>query len=724
MQKRYAQAFLKSSKFFLLLLLLFFFLKVGSLQAQNIKIDSLFRVLKTVKEDTNKFNILDEIARQYYRIDEVDKQFAIAQKMLALAKKLKFTKGLAKSHFAMSYFYYRKGDAKKAFENLNKGVALAESIQDKKLMAGSYRGLSDFYRLNGDLSKSLEYSLRSLKAAEQSRDENVIATSLTGLANYYRSVSDYSKALEYALKASKIAEKLKNTDLMSGIDELLALTYANLGNYSLAKFYNLKQLDYTHSSNNIKLALLYNNLADLYVRQKAIHPDSITQAIYYIDKALILVNKASNERSYITYLITKGEVYFLQKNYAEALKILLEAFRLAEEAKYTYQYAYINNAIADVYSAQSVHAQASEYYQKALSVSVGDQEILLHTFRGLAYSYVQQEDFKNAYIYQKNYHHLKDSLFSAEIKLQAEYSQVSFELEKRTDKITLLEKDKILQAARSERTTLLLILALVIIAGVFVFTVYLARLNQIQRKTNHLLQEKNEEIQQQAEELNTTLKVVEQERQKSDKLLLNILPEETAQELKETGAATPKHYEMVSVLFTDFKGFTQAVENLKPIEVIQELDFCFNQFDEIIEKYGLERIKTIGDAYMAVGGLPVANGTNPTDAVQAGLEIQAFMNDLKKQRESQGKTAWQCRLGIHSGEVIAGVVGTRKFAYDIWGDTVNLASRMESSGEVGKVNISGTTYQLVKDKFQCEYRGKIEAKNKGEVAMYFVEKIL
>ncbi len=244
--------------------------------------------------------------------------------------------------------------------------------------------------------------------------------------------------------------------------------------------------------------------------------------------------------------------------------------------------------------------------------------------------------------------------------------------------------------------------------------------SQVAKRTLEL-QETNEELSQTNEELQITVELVEQERQKSDALLLNILPEDTARELKETGQATPQHYKLVSVLFTDFKGFTKAVENLKPIEVIQELDFCFNQFDEIIEKHGLERIKTIGDAYMAVGGLPIENTSNPVDATKAGLEIQAFMQDLKKKREAEGKTAWECRLGIHSGEVIAGVVGTKKFAYDIWGDTVNLASRMETTGEVGKVNISGETYALIKDHFQCEYRGKIEAKNKGEVEMYFVE---
>lgn len=244
----------------------------------------------------------------------------------------------------------------------------------------------------------------------------------------------------------------------------------------------------------------------------------------------------------------------------------------------------------------------------------------------------------------------------------------------------------------------------------------ISRQNRLVELTNFELTEKNDLIQKQND-------TIEKEKAKSDELLLNILPEQTANELKEKGYATPQQYELVSVLFTDFKGFTKIAEKITPQEVIEELNYCFTAFDKILEKHNMEKIKTIGDAYMAAGGIPIANVTNPIDVIEAGLEMQQFMAQIKEEKAQKGEDMWEMRLGIHTGEIIAGVVGKKKFVYDIWGDTVNLAARMESSGEVGQVNISGETYELIKDHFVCEYRGKIKAKNKGEVDMYFVKEV-
>ncbi len=208
---------------------------------------------------------------------------------------------------------------------------------------------------------------------------------------------------------------------------------------------------------------------------------------------------------------------------------------------------------------------------------------------------------------------------------------------------------------------------------------------------------------------------------RSESLLLNILPKEISEELKTKGRAEARYFSAVTVMFTDFKNFTRISELLSPAELVAEIDTCFKAFDNIIIKHNIEKIKTIGDSYMCAGGLPVANGTHAMDVVCAGLEIKQYINVYSEERMKAGKEPFEIRIGIHSGPVVAGIVGFKKFAYDIWGDTVNIASRMESSGEAGKVNISGSTYEMVKNSFQFTYRNKIPAKNKGEIDMYFVE---
>ncbi len=211
------------------------------------------------------------------------------------------------------------------------------------------------------------------------------------------------------------------------------------------------------------------------------------------------------------------------------------------------------------------------------------------------------------------------------------------------------------------------------------------------------------------------------EKDKSENLLANVLPKDTARELKVRGKVAKKKYDMVTVLFSDIQGFTKLAEQMNPETLIDELDHFFFYFDSVVEKYNIEKIKTIGDAYMCAGGIPVKNKTNPVEVVMAALEMQQYMIELHKKASLKNSKIWDIRIGIHTGPVIAGVVGHKKLSYDIWGDTVNTASRMESSGETGKINVSGSTYELIKDFFETEYRGKMPVKYKGEIEMYFVK---
>ncbi|MGB1093885.1 MAG: adenylate/guanylate cyclase domain-containing protein [Bacteroidia bacterium] len=217
-------------------------------------------------------------------------------------------------------------------------------------------------------------------------------------------------------------------------------------------------------------------------------------------------------------------------------------------------------------------------------------------------------------------------------------------------------------------------------------------------------------------EVQENLKVISTEKKKSDELLLNILPEEVASELKQNGYAEAKHFEEVSVLFTDFVGFTRISQTLSPKDLVAEIDSYFSEFDRIMVKHGIEKIKTIGDAYMAVCGLPAENHEHALKIIRAAKDIVAFVAD----RKSNGGL-FDIRVGINTGSVVAGIIGIKKYAYDIWGDTVNTAARMESNSEAGRINISETTYELIKSEFNCTYRGEIEAKNKGLIKMYFVD---
>ncbi len=305
----------------------------------------------------------------------------------------------------------------------------------------------------------------------------------------------------------------------------------------------------------------------------------------------------------------------------------------------------------------------------------------------------------------------KVELMMAEQKLLLD----SLAFAKKVDSLTLQQKQMELAAvqtnlkeqearsglASSQRNLFLSIAFIVFLLAIGLFILY-----KNIKSHNSILEAKN--------------KLIQKEQERAEKLLLNILPYTVAQELKETGSARAKNYEEATVLFADFKGFSQIAKQLSPDELVAELDLCFKAFDEIITKHKLEKIKTIGDSYMCAGGLPTVDNNHPKRVIEAAIEIQTFLNKLKEKRLAARKHFFEARIGIHSGPLVAGVVGSKKFAYDIWGDTVNVAARLENTSAPGKINVSESTYGLVKDYFQFEHRGSVPVKNMGEVEMYYL----
>ena len=316
--------------------------------------------------------------------------------------------------------------------------------------------------------------------------------------------------------------------------------------------------------------------------------------------------------------------------------------------------------------------------------------------KGLSVAYEMNSDYAKALDAFQKHSKFKDSIFSEDKVKEITQKEMSYAYSRQQDSLKLIQQRKDI-TAKAELSRQKNIRNGSFAGAGMLMCIAIGALYSFKRK-----QRDN--------------KIITAEKKRSDDLLLNILPAEVADELKETGQAKAKQFNEVSVLFTDFVNFTSAAESLSPSELVRELHECFSEFDAIIERHGLEKIKTIGDAYMAVCGLPVADPEHASNTIRAAIDIRDFIDQRK-----QKKDTFEIRIGINSGTVVAGIVGVKKFAYDIWGDAVNIAARMESGGVAGKVNVSPTTRELAENHFDFEHRGRIGAKHKGSIDMYFVE---
>ena len=556
---------------------------------------------------------------------------------------------------------------------------------------------------NKSIPETFDYYTARIKGFLEKKDSAALAITYFCLATTYRltglpdmTIYNLKKSLSYINKNDTLTKE-PQTGLSAWVNNtsVLGQLYLELGDYTAA-------IAYSREARDIRINILkYKNVSFLncniaYGMLMLNELDSVNDIL---NNAIQLATEAEDYPSIVRTYEIKGQ-YFLAVNQLDSAEYCLLKCKEAIRIHGVPYFSPAGSHTPDYYLAKVRILQNRFKEARALL----EQEI--NEIRN-----IRKEVLKEQKLLIEVYHKLgdskaADSTFIKYSELQSEISAedrknrlMSFEVETKIEfaesTIKILETEN--RIANLTKKYLIGIAALLLVVAAIIFNRF--RVTQKQKV------------------------IIEKEKQRSEDLLLNILPSEVAEELKAKGSADAKLFDEVTVMFTDFKGFTQISEKLSPTELVSEIDTCFKAFDNIISMYNLEKIKTIGDAYMCAGGLPVANNSHATDMVSAALEIQKFMFEHLKQRKREGKEIFEIRIGIHTGPVVAGIVGVKKFAYDIWGDTVNIASRMESSGEAGKVNISGSTYELVKDKFNCIYRGKIEAKNKGEIDMYFVEAV-
>jgi adenylate cyclase len=577
----------------------------------------------------------------------------------------------------------------------NEARELSREINFPKGEALALKNIGFVYYYRNKFVQTLEYWNQSLQILQAIGDDLGQANLQGNIGAVFYRQGDEVGALKHHLESLRLAEKTGNQlRIFFALNNIAGIYFEKKATRDKALDYLLKAYPIAEKvGDTSSLALVLGNIGQIYLDK-----GDDKKALEYYTKCL----RASALKDAAYAYNGMGGVYLKEGNIDRAFAFHSKAYNLSLELNETHLVPSLQG-LAATFVAKKDYRQAINYYKKAEMVAVS-QESSWSTkgdlYDQLASTYAAIGNYSKAFQYQQQLGIVKDTMFSETVQKKLNSLQFEFDLQKKEGEISLLTKDKALQEGEIKQQRLVKNAFAIGLVLIFIILFILYRDNRVKVRINKILDSQKVQI---------------------EHLLLNILPVEVAQELQATGNATPKSYENVSVLFTDFKGFTTIADSLSPEDLVLELNKCFIAFDTIIEKYGLEKIKTIGDSYMCAGGLPTPGGNHHYNIVKAAMEIQSYIFDNNEKRKSLGLPLWEIRIGINNGPVVAGVVGSKKYAYDIWGSTVNIASRMESSGVPGQVNISAAAYEKIKDKFVCIYRGKIHAKNVGEVDMYLVD---
>ncbi|WP_342644405.1 adenylate/guanylate cyclase domain-containing protein [Mucilaginibacter sp. CSA2-8R] len=607
-----------------------------------------------------------------------------------------------------------KRDAKTGMRYFQQAVDLSRNLPDDNSSAGLLQSLAIVYQATGDTTRALSYYNEALRTSKRLGDTEGILQVIDRLSMLHFARKDYNQALQECLDALQLSAKSITKKQLENRYNTIAWIYHAKKDYQNALVYLQKMLPTKNFMVLGTMGSIYRDAPDEVLRKAGVDPGQrYPLAQSYLEESLHLIANVKNrDSSAIVYRDTYQELSLLYektKDYPKAYA----AFNRYVTIKDSMVQAYNNQELVKIVTdSKHFHTEDSLKLQQQKSKAELDRQTLIATQQKQALLLNRQQltlANKEKDLQRLNFLKTQAFLQLEQGKRKAREQELSAarQAQKLSETTLLLQKSEI--SAQQTRGRVFM----AGIGGLLLLSFFIGKNYLNQRRSNRLLTTANKEI----SEANTQISI---EKQRSENLLLNILPADVAEELKEKGSANARLFDEVTVLFTDFVNFTTVSQQLTPEELVAELHFCFMAFDKIISTFNIEKIKTIGDAYLAVGGLPNADHQHAENIVKAALEIAAFVRERKA---NLGDKTFNIRIGIHSGSVVAGIVGVKKFAYDIWGDTVNTAARMEQNSVSGKINVSESTYNLVKDTFAFTYRGEIEAKNKGALKMYFVDHV-
>tara|TARA_R110002051_G_scaffold3584_3_gene19451 strand:+ start:1472 stop:3388 length:1917 start_codon:yes stop_codon:yes gene_type:complete len=625
--------------------------------AQDLQIDSLKSIIKENKKDTTNVNALLDISNILSKSDTLESK-NYALKAIDLAEELDYKKGQAYGYKNLGLLLYAKGELNKELVDYwKKSLELFQDIGFKNGISNLQNNLGSVYQTKGDDPTALGYFLKSVRLAEEIKDSLRISTAYLNIGSVY---SNEKATYAQALEAYNKAKKI------------------------------FEEINYRDG-----VAYAAINIAEIYLNTN--NPEA---ALQVLDESMILFDE--NDADLANSIIMVGKAYEDMGELKIAEKKYLAAITLAKtnDAKIEASKAYIR--LGDMYRTIDEPSKALEQYENALELTKTTKVFRdkKDIYEGLAKVYAHLGDYQNAYNYQNQFSAISDTIRNDDYEHTIGNLRFQFDIENKEKEIELLNVENKVKEVGLERAAISKKYFLAVSTLLFAIAMGILFQYFYIKKSN---------------------KKLALERNRAEQILLNILPKETAEELKKNGKVRAKEFKQITVLFTDFKSFSVVAEKIPAEALVRSVDFYFRKFDEIIQKNGLEKIKTIGDAYMCAGGLPTENETNAVDAFNAAQEILSFVEETLA-HPPEGIHPFEIRIGLNTGGVVAGVVGTKKFQYDIWGSTVNVAARMEASSIPGKINVSENTYNLLKDKIDFTYRGIITVKNSQKLKMYFVGK--